>query len=76
MVGDGESGLLVPVGDRTALIAALERLVGDPALRRRMGAKAASVVEARYGVAVLEGRLLAEYDSLIEGRDHDVPRAP
>lgn len=33
----GETGLVVPVGDIPALRAALERLIRDPALRRRMG---------------------------------------
>jgi glycosyltransferase involved in cell wall biosynthesis len=37
LVVDGETGLLVPPGDPKALRAALERLLGDPALRRRMG---------------------------------------
>ena len=37
IVRDGETGLLVPVGDVDALTAALTRLVGDPALRQRLG---------------------------------------
>jgi glycogen synthase len=37
LVADGVTGLLVPAGDVTALRAALERLLGDPILRRRMG---------------------------------------
>ena len=40
LVVDGETGLLVPPGDVPALRAALERLLRDPELRRRMGAAA------------------------------------
>src|SRR6056297_1833414 len=36
-VADGETGVLVPVGDREALAAALVRYLEDPELRRRHG---------------------------------------
>jgi glycosyltransferase involved in cell wall biosynthesis len=45
---DGETGLLVPIGDAAALGVALRRLVDDPALRRRLGEGAAALVDARY----------------------------
>ena len=40
LVVDGETGMLVPPGDLPALKAALERMLGDPDLRRRLGAAA------------------------------------
>jgi glycosyltransferase involved in cell wall biosynthesis len=36
LIGDGESGILVPVEDAASLATALRRLVGDPALRARL----------------------------------------
>jgi len=37
IVLDGETGLLVPAGDPSRLAAALDRVLADPALRRRLG---------------------------------------
>jgi glycosyltransferase involved in cell wall biosynthesis len=40
LVEDGKTGLLVPPGDAAAFRAAIERLLGDPDLRKRLGAAA------------------------------------
>ena len=40
LVRHGETGLVVPAGNPSALAAALRRMHGDPALRRRLGAAA------------------------------------
>jgi glycosyltransferase involved in cell wall biosynthesis len=40
LVVDGETGLLVPPRDVSALRAALDRLLGDASLRRRLGGAA------------------------------------
>ncbi|MGB2951814.1 MAG: glycosyltransferase family 4 protein [Gaiellaceae bacterium] len=46
VVEDGETGLLVPTDDPAALREALDRLLADPALRRRLGQAArARIVE-------------------------------
>lgn len=45
VIADGETGLLVPVRDATALRAAIERLLGDRALRERLGRAARARVE-------------------------------
>jgi glycosyltransferase-like protein len=42
---DGESALLVPPGDPTALATALHRLAGDPALRRQLAAGGRPLVD-------------------------------
>ena len=49
LLEDGRSGLLVPEGDEAALSAALERLVADPDLRSRLGARARAAAR-EYGL--------------------------
>ena len=48
LVVDGETGLLVPPGQPGPLRAALERLLGDAELRRRLGAAARERIRARF----------------------------
>jgi glycosyltransferase involved in cell wall biosynthesis len=61
---DGEHAALVPGGDAPALAAALERLVGDPALAARLGEGGRRLVEARYSGARVAAALEARYTSL------------
>ncbi len=67
-VADGVTGLLVEPRDAAGLKAALERLLRDPRLRRRMGAAGRRWVQDRFGhELVLEG-LMDEYRRLMERR--------
>jgi glycosyltransferase involved in cell wall biosynthesis len=44
LVVDGQTGLVVPSGDAAELAGAIDRLLGDPALRERLGAAAREAV--------------------------------
>jgi len=57
-VEDGVTGLLVPPRDPTALRAALERLLGDPELRRSLGAAGRERVVRTASPATTAERLL------------------
>ncbi len=57
LVGDEESGLLVPASDSHALAEALERLLDEPALRARLAARARAVVEERFDLQANFARL-------------------
>jgi len=61
---DGESALLVPGGDAPELARALDRLLGDPALRRRLGESAAALSHERLTGARLTARLIDHYRTL------------
>lgn len=68
LVRDGHSGLVFPPGDEAALASALERLIADPALARRLANTARLQVEQHFGLEVAASRLAALYDSLVAAR--------
>ena len=64
VVQDGETGLLVPPGDRAALISALSRLldpVGGPALRAELGRRGRAAAEDCFSQEAQINRLEALY---------------
>jgi glycosyltransferase involved in cell wall biosynthesis len=63
IVDDGETGVLVPPGDPTALREAIRRLLDDPRERARLGRNARRAVETRFsldGYAATLANLLDE----------------
>ncbi len=60
VVIDGDNGLLVDAGDVTTFAQQLDRLLHDPALRQRLGARARATVIARFDVS----RTAAAYNRL------------
>jgi glycosyltransferase involved in cell wall biosynthesis len=59
LIDDGVTGFLTPPGDRSALAAALERLLCDPELAGRMGEAARHRAEEVFSVRQQVDRLLA-----------------
>jgi len=61
LVVDGETGLLVPPRDPKALRTALERLLGDAALRRRLGAVGRERARERFSWGTVTDATVAAY---------------
>lgn len=61
IVRDGETGLLVDIGDVAALVRQVALLVDAPTLRQRLGSNARSLVSQRFGSAPVRA-----FESLLE----------
>jgi glycosyltransferase involved in cell wall biosynthesis len=66
IVRDGENGLLVPPRDADALANAIQTLLGDPAMRRRMGRAGRERVEREFTEHHVVAQTLALYRRLVE----------
>jgi glycosyltransferase involved in cell wall biosynthesis len=58
---DGETGLVVPTRDPVALRAALDRLLGDPGLRRRLGSGGRERAQEHFSWDVVTEATVAAY---------------
>jgi glycosyltransferase involved in cell wall biosynthesis len=67
LVVDGETGVLVPPRDVPALREALERLLGDPDLRRRLGEAGRARVQERFSWPAVTDATLAAYEDALAG---------
>jgi glycosyltransferase involved in cell wall biosynthesis len=61
LVVDGETGLVVPSRDPAALRTALDQLLGDPALRRRLGSAGRLRAQERFSWDSVTDATLAAY---------------
>jgi len=66
IVRQGENGFTVPPGDIDALAAAVERLIGDPALRQDMGAKGRQIVLEDFTLRQVIEKTLELYKALLD----------
>jgi glycosyltransferase involved in cell wall biosynthesis len=63
----GENGLLVPVGDTTALADALIRLLRNRPLRKKMGERNRKIIQESYTPEAVARLIMDLYTSLLEG---------
>ena len=68
IVEDGVTGLVVPPHDPVALRSAIERLLADPELRRRLGETARERVRERLSWDAAAAAILAAYAVSLEAR--------
>ena len=68
VVDHGRTGFLVPPGDAVALGSALANVLGDAALRARVGAAGRAAVLPRFGVDAYVKTIAGLYDRLLEPR--------
>lgn len=74
LVTDGDTGLLFEPGNVAELIDCLTRLMGDPALRQRMGDAARKRVEENFSLARHNAGLMALYEGLLATADNNRPQ--
>jgi glycosyltransferase involved in cell wall biosynthesis len=72
LIRDSETGLLCPPGDEAALVAAVEHLAEDAALRRSMGTAARQEAERHTWDAIFD-QLMDCYERLASGRAVPLP---
>jgi glycosyltransferase involved in cell wall biosynthesis len=65
MVRDGATGLLVPPGDPQSLSQAIERLLNEPELRKKLADNAFSEAEAKYSWAHIAGEFEKLYEEVL-----------
>jgi glycosyltransferase involved in cell wall biosynthesis len=68
VVVDGETGLLVPVGDVIVMTRAIRDLVRDPALARRLGEAGRARAEAHFGADTMVAHFAELYEHLARSK--------
>lgn len=67
VISPGDTGLLVPPRQPSRLAQSMATLIGDPAMRRQMGAAARRRAEQRFSLNRLRKDLVNVYDALLSG---------
>jgi glycosyltransferase involved in cell wall biosynthesis len=65
IVKDGENGILIPARDGIATAGAIERLLDDPKLRKRMASRSREIAESEYAMDRFIADTLAVYEVVL-----------
>jgi glycosyltransferase involved in cell wall biosynthesis len=68
LVRHGENGFLVPVKSTLELADALQLLIEDPELRKRMGARGREIAVNEFAVERVVAETMAVYEELLLGK--------
>lgn len=68
VVSDEETGLIVPMGDPSALATAIKRLLDDKHLREQMGAAGRNRVKTVFSITRMADQTIALYRSLLAAK--------
>ena len=68
IVANGETGILVPAGDKRALAAALKRLFTNEKLRKSMGQNGLRRYDEKFAPAVVLNQVLKAYERVLTER--------
>jgi len=68
VVVDGETGVMVPIGDVTGLTRAMRDIVRDPARARRLGEAGRARAEAHFGADAMVARFAELYEQLARSK--------
>jgi glycosyltransferase involved in cell wall biosynthesis len=71
LIVQGDSGLLVPAGDASALASAVRRVLEDEALRAALGARARERAGRHFSPDAKAGRVVGIYEHLLAQRRDD-----
>jgi glycosyltransferase involved in cell wall biosynthesis len=70
-VVDGETGLLVPIGDPMALARAIERLASNPSDAKRFGEAGRKRVEEKFTLNQMIREIETVYDEIVAGKNNN-----
>ena len=71
VIRDGETGLVVPPGDSTAMARRIFELLDDPTTARAIGKAGQTDVVARFGTTAMVRSTVAVYNDVMETSDDE-----